>query len=737
MRRLETALALAYAGHYIVPLLPPKSKKTGAGKRPMLKDWPNQASNDPEVIEAWFEQNPDINIGVVMGRSKIFGIDIDPRNGGLEWYNQHQEEILRAKNCVIEESGKGDGGRHLCYLLPEDLNLPKSVKVKGVDLLCGNKQMVVAPSIHPDTLEPYQRVSENTLETIRDHIPEIPDCVMELLELQGSTSCSKKTSKSKDEEDRTDYGPPTDLNTPKPATPEEREMLEYDLAMLDPSIGRHAAIGDWIINAVACQMPDEEILHKANVWLEDQGRDPSDQPMEVHNWIRDAKKGLVSGKYQPADRYRPERLLDQIANDEDDSSWLKQLDSTEKGGLKKSRKNVIDIITHDPRMRDVLAYNLHAQSTALIESPPWDPSRQVGPHGVPIVDSDLVFCSDWIARHYHLEVSVQMVLESMELVARRRNYHPVQDCIEKVEWDGKSRVDTVFQDYFGAEGDAKYLAACARSLFIGGVARAYRPGCKHDQMVIIEGDQGIRKSTALGIIGGDFFADDLGGEIGQKDVVENIRHCWCIEQAELDHFTRAETNRFKAFLSRTEDRVRLSYGRLTQVFPRQCFFVGTTNSQDYLRDATGGRRFLPVPCWSRSKGNPIDTEGLQDVIDQLWAEALHHFRNGVEWWVTDAVQKLAEEMQASRQQEDVMEEKILAGLDGRDASMPDGRREPYEAVTTSMVWEKILEQDVVDCKQADRMRIGNILSKHGWERVCNKRHRGSSPTSWYFRPKAS
>jgi predicted P-loop ATPase len=245
------------------------------------------------------------------------------------------------------------------------------------------------------------------------------------------------------------------------------------------------------------------------------------------------------------------------------------------------------------------------------------------------------------------------------------------------------------------------------------VARIFQPGCQCDYMLVLEGSQGELKSSACRILGGPYFSDHLPDiAIAGKDVSQHLRGKWLIEVTEMHAMNRAETAQLKAFITRTTERYRPSYGRHETVEPRQCVFIGTTNKSVYLRDETGGRRFWPITC------GQIDIGALARDRDQLFAEAVQLYRAREPWWPSrDFEREHIAPQQDDRFEADVWEEKITEFLQLKDK------------VTVGQVARDALFLDTPRIGTADQRRITAALEHLQW-----RRKRGGKGVRWWVRP---
>ena len=411
----------------------------------------------------------------------------------------------------------------------------------------------------------------------------------------------------------------------------------------------------------------------------------------------------------------PDIVLEEIAQvDFAGSAWKKDLlrskpaMNTTEGRILPVLANAIAAFRHAPEWGGVLAFNEFGCGTVVLKPAPWG----IVPKGE-WTDHEDRLAAEWLQRQGIL-VSVEVAGQAVQTAARDHPFHPVKSYLQGLHWDGVERVDRWLSTYLGVE-DTEYSRAVGSRWLISAVARIYRPGAKADCCLILEGPQGIRKSTALRTIAGEYFTDELA-DLGSKDAAMQTRGVWIIELSELDNLSHAEVARIKAFMSRTTDRFRPPYGMRLVESPRQCVFAGTVNHSSYLRDETGGRRFWPVVC------GQIDVDALAGDRDQLWAEAKARFESGSAWWLDtlDLVQ-LASDQQEARYEGDPWEEVIGPWLESK------------ESTTISEVLEKCINKPQAQWTQTDKIRAARCLRAQGWLRY---RERQGSRLEWRYRKAA-
>ena len=298
------------------------------------------------------------------------------------------------------------------------------------------------------------------------------------------------------------------------------------------------------------------------------------------------------------------------------NQWLSLCIMSDTGKPIDNLANVYVALENDAELKNIYSYDEMLRAPIVANSEPR-----------PLTDEDLSHLQKRLQRAGLKRVGRQAVTDAVLLRAREHAFHPVKNYLDGLEWDGTERLKTWVPDYLGTKDNDAYNSAIGIMFLIAMVARIYRPGCKADYMLVLEGPQGKLKSMACQTLAREYFSDNLPDIAnGNKDASVHLRGKWLIEIAEMHAFSRAETTHLKSFITRTTERYRPPFGRMEVIEGRQCLFVGTSNKDTYLRDETGGRRFWPVKC------GEIKIEDLEHDRDQLFAEAVQQFHDGDHWW---------------------------------------------------------------------------------------------------------
>lgn len=383
------------------------------------------------------------------------------------------------------------------------------------------------------------------------------------------------------------------------------------------------------------------------------------------------------------------------------SDWLKACDRTDKGEPYANLANTMRALRADHALVDSLAYDEMLQSTILARAMPGqdDAGEAAGFEPRPVTDGDVGQLQEYLQVAGIPRLSKDTAHQAVDLRAHERAYHPVRDFLAGLAWDGKARVRSWLATYLGAE-PTPYTAGIGTMFLVAMVARIFKPGCKADYMMVLEGEQGAMKSTACRILGGQWYSDNLPDIMSGKDVQQHLLGKWLIELSELSALSRAEDTALKSFISRQVETYRPAYGRREVHQPRQCIFIGTTNKRTYLRDETGGRRYWPV------RTGIIDNAALARDRDQILAEAVELFRAGEQSWPDrDFEREHIKPEQEARFERDAWEEIIADWLTMK------------LDVTITEVARGALGHDVQKIDRSTQLRIANIMQQLGWASV--------------------
>lgn len=427
----------------------------------------------------------------------------------------------------------------------------------------------------------------------------------------------------------------------------------------------------------------------------------------------------------------PDSALDAMLAEAD---WLSEFRRNDKGNITPSLFNTLHVLENDPQWRRVLAFDQFAYRIV---------KRRGRGAGKEWVDIDDVRLQVDLTKRYGFEPKKNIVMDAVMEVAHQHAFHPVREWLEGLPpHDGRGRLRHLLGWYFGCASTQrtaalrredpgahvrllKYLELASVKWLVGAVARVMRPGCKLDTMVVLEGGQGVFKSTVFReLFGPEWFADSKIN-IGDKDALSQMQGKWCYEMAEMDAHRKADDTAFKQFLSSPVDRVRWHYGRRAEDVPRQCIFVGSTNMEHYGKDETGMRRI-----WPATAGEPgpdgrggIRLEDIRGDREQLFAEALKLFSEGVTWWVDRRVFVLEPDMEPlmvrpwsewdlfdeqgeQRQIQDAWETVIQDWIEKNNLV-------PY--LTTAQVMGDALKLDPARWTPPEQKRVNAILRRLGWK----------------------
>lgn len=332
--------------------------------------------------------------------------------------------------------------------------------------------------------------------------------------------------------------------------------------------------------------------------------------------------------------------------------WKAELEYTKSGKLLCNIANIILILENDPALAGHIVHDLFTGMDSAKDGLPWNKNANQW------TDTDDANLRVWLEKHYDI-TGKEKIADALTAVLTRHSYHPIRDYLSGLTWDGVPRLDRIIIDYMGAE-DSELNRAMSRKHFVAAVARVFNPGCKYDYCLIMSGAEGIGKSTLLRVMGGKWFNDSITTLEG-KEGMEQLRRAWVVELGELSSIKRSDVEQVKAHLSKQVDIYRAAYARRVLEHPRQCVFCGTTNEALFLKGDTGNRRFWVIPVVTELRKYRDWSEAIRRDRDQLWAEAVHCYKQGEPLYLSEEL-----EAQAKQRQQDFNDDNddpIVAMLD--------------------------------------------------------------------------
>jgi len=648
------ALSYARKGWKVFPV-------TSNQKRPLTALAPQghkNATSDPLIIEQWWTEHPTANIGLNLEASGLVCVDVDSykENCVFDTYMQARElpETLQQRSAR--------GGTHYIFRSPPDAEYPGTLG-EGVDIK--HKGYIL---LEPST---FEAVAYSWMNDITP--ADAPDWLLSV-----KSNCLKEN---------------------QPKTPIASQVFAPRTS-LDPShlkdeasqgINWHSNVLRLVGHMVANGATDFEV-HATTDALTLDGYTVTQTRKEVQAMADGAReKGFDSA-------ISTERRVS--------VSSLGGLQKDPSGKIICNHSNIVALLTKHPDWQNVFVTDAFDHVKKVLRSLPYEGLSNFNFQPRRIVDEDYTRACIWLNDSGITSVQKSIVVDAVQSVCTQQTFNPLIDYFQYVQRQypaDNSLLDSWMSQYLGVKpqsrDDRTYVAAVSRLLLIQAVARAKDPGCKADSVVVLEGEQGTGKSTALRILFSEQYFGDQLPHMTSKDACSYLKGKWGVELAELEFKKKTEVETIKAFISRQSDNYRPAYGREEIEAARTCVFIGTTNRDEYLVDETGNRRFLPI------KTGEIDQEALGNHRDRLWAAAAHAYDAGEQYWLGPKAAEIAQDQAQQRLEQDPWVETIEEKLNSlTEASIMDA----IEACFPNI--------DVQCISTSMTRRMGKCLQLAGWIR---------------------
>ncbi|GAB6141167.1 hypothetical protein JCM14076_18960 [Methylosoma difficile] len=718
------------AGFQLIPLnrwdaKNPKGKPTG--KAPREKAWQAKDYDSVQVLEQALRTGANIGIRLT---ASLLVLDVDPRNYP-DGRNSLDEFVadLQLDLTACPHVKTGSGGDHYYFTKPADVSVLDSIEAyQGIEFKSFGRQVVSAGSKHPngklyewDDLAPFPHDPAG--------LPPIPDNMLALIRrpiLAHGEALSEgdltpemlaKTLEHLDAEDFKEHDKWRDLMMAcHYATGGDGRQEFIDWSTQDADY----ADDGWIIGR------RWDSLHSST----STGARPITTKL-LHKWVQ-AAGGSVEVA-EPEDDFEVWERPSTIGQDVDDDklraepaacleALLPPLKLNKKDQPETSYPNCLKLIRHINKdlglVHDEFGGEVHLASPML----PW--TEKVGHK---LTDNVLRLIRRYMVELTKVDWSADNIFEAVSTVALENMTHPVRDYLDGLTWDGVARLDTLLVDYVGAD-DNPYIRAIGAKALIAAVRRVRQPGCKFDNVIILEGFQGVGKSSFVQALcpNPDWFSDAPIGNAESKDAALGLEGHWIIELGEMSVLSKSGVEALKVFVSTGTDKLRRPYGRVVEHIPRQCIFIGSTNQDTYLKDVTGNRRFWPV------RTGVVDLEGLKANIGQVWAEASLRESKGESIILPPELWADAAKEQEERVAEDPWADIIRDYVDA-EPSTGVTPAEPIDRVHSTTLLTQVLGIPPAKQSHADAQKLKIVMTKDlGWEYKLSLRI-GTRVTKGYIR----
>lgn len=377
---------------------------------------------------------------------------------------------------------------------------------------------------------------------------------------------------------------------------------------------------------------------------------------------------------------------------------MARLECTKNGCPYNSINNCLIVFRSDPMLAGAIKHNCLTGRTDIVKELGWKRESST------LTDTDMKYILLYFENTYGL-TSEKKIMTAMPIIANENRYHPIQDHLNGLHWDGQERIRYALHKYLGAD-TSDFTYECLKLFMLGAIHRVFVPGSKFEMMLCLVGGQGAGKSTFFRFLAikDEWFSDDLK-KLDDENVYRKLEGHWIIEMSEMIATANARSiEEIKSFISRQKETYKVPYETYPADRPRQCVFGGTTNKQDFLpKDRTGNRRFLPIKVHAEQAEEHIldNEEDSRAYIDQMWAEAMEVYRSGK--YSLKLPKKFAERLKDL--QTDFMQEDILAGQIYAWLEEYDGER-----VCSKQIYREALNNELREPADWETRQICEIMN---------------------------